>query len=395
MPGAPPPPPPPPPPPSESSESRGECVSQLRLKDRAEEQEARAGQPTLVPNGSLVLFKVMPPPDGFEPAGPEDITGSQALEALIEGPPEHLDLTLQCGRLLECGPMQMCPLPPPPESPVAPMLVVLSGQKDLSFWWDQETQLWVTGDQLLFLAPAILIPQEGQGRIHWACALQVEPESLPGLVEKLLAQGFRIRWRASAEAKWAAEGVQAAGAALASVMRAAASFTADGVRAAGEAARGSEVFESFPMEVAPEALEAAAATREASQAIAQAAGHLVSGISEAFGWAAAAIHDQMPAASERWHEDLRVLGQSSLTAGAEIWEAAKDSRSQLWTELTETSTDVIGTKFGSDAGTMARDSLQTVGHLMAVQSLTKPSVGLLLTRPEPQPRQEADCPTAY
>jgi hypothetical protein len=199
------------------------------------------------------------------------------------------------------------------------------------------------------------------------------------VVSELLGYGYSVRWTANAEARWAADGVNAAGSAISEVIKVGASVAAAGVKAAGEAVQRSEILAPEHMEMPAEAREVASAVRSATCTAAKVSGKAIDGLSSAIGWAARRISEQLPDVQEQWQEDVKVVGLSSLEAGASVWGALQEASTDFWKEVADTSAGVIGHKYGPEAGSTARDGMHAVGNVLEVKAyVSKRACGKIL-----------------
>eukprot|EP00928_Gymnodinium_smaydae_P071100 TRINITY_DN54777_c0_g1_i1.p1 TRINITY_DN54777_c0_g1~~TRINITY_DN54777_c0_g1_i1.p1 ORF type:complete len:538 (+),score=129.02 TRINITY_DN54777_c0_g1_i1:215-1828(+) len=237
--------------------------------------------------------------------------------------------------------------------------------------------------QLLFMLPRNAVehlPSNLAGALlsddsNLPCALHGDAASLAAVAALLLRCRYQVRRKAHAEAEWAARGIQGSGAAVASGIRRAASAAAWGVRSAGAvAARRSSAAGGYAggtpdgVEVPRELSAAASMSRSATRAAARGTGSLVRGLSSAVGWAACAVHDQLPNATETWHEDVKTVGKSSLGAGAQVWQALQDASAEFWGDVAETSAGLVRHRYGEEAGSVARDGLHAVGNVFEAQA---------------------------
>eukprot|EP00811_Abedinium_folium_P005556 NODE_15116_length_1067_cov_3.600000.p2 GENE.NODE_15116_length_1067_cov_3.600000~~NODE_15116_length_1067_cov_3.600000.p2 ORF type:complete len:129 (-),score=15.63 NODE_15116_length_1067_cov_3.600000:487-873(-) len=62
------------------------------------------------------------------------------------------------------------------------------------------------------------------------------------------------------------------------------------------------------------------------------------------------------------------VGASTISAGAVVYSAVEDATACLWRDVADTSADVIGYKYGEEAGTTARDGMHAVGNIYEIKA---------------------------
>jgi len=294
---------------------------------------------------------------------------------------------------LAVGTLRLIHLPPPPTKvDMDPFLLLVvdgdcgSSGGNFCFPCPSETLFYAHKQQLIFQVPdgtGISSPNSstaseasvGQG----ICAIIFEEHGIDEVLTQLHEHGCRVQWLARREACEAAVCMQIAGTALAGAIRHTGGALGWGIRSAGDIAKRSELLVPEQCEVPAEAREAASVVRGATRAAAKATGKVVDGVATAVGWAAGALNAQLPGCTEQWQEDTKVVGKSSLGAGAEVFQAFQDATALFWKDVADTSAGVIGHKYGTEAGVTARESMHAVGNAFEMKSyVSKKAVGALL-----------------
>lgn len=218
-----------------------------------------------------------------------------------------------------------------------------------------------------------------------ACSLSAAEDAIQKLVAKLQGRGFKVQRIANDGVTWAARGVESTGSFLASAIKAAGAAAGGGIRAAGAVAVGSGLLEPERVELPPSARGAAAGARGVTRSAAGLAGKALEAVVSGVGTAAATVGTSMPEPTEQWMVDTKVMGASSLRAGCQVWQALQDASTGFFKELADTSSDVIGHKYGSEARKAARDSMHAVGNVLEVKAaVSKTVVGVIVRKSSPQ-----------
>lgn len=213
------------------------------------------------------------------------------------------------------------------------------------------------------------------------CAMMAAQRPMRELVALLFEHGCKVRWTANERATWAARGVEKTGSVVASAIKAAAAFAGGSVRATGQAAKESGLLQREQVQLPQGAQGAAAGARSLTRAAAGLAGKALDGVASTIGVAAATARGSIPELEEQWMVDTKVVGASSMKAGGQVWQAFQDASAQFWKDFADTSSDVIGHKYGSEAEQVARDSMHAVGNALEVKTaISKKVVGVIAAK---------------
>merc|ERR1712107_262748 len=142
---------------------------------------------------------------------------------------------------------------------------------------------------------------------------------------------------------------------------------------ASKALRESGLIPVEECEVAEEIQEGVAVVQKGTLVAASVASKLANGIAWGAGWAAAKVHDVAhhelsKIKSEQWHEDAKTLAAASLDAGAGVVSSLMSAPCRAAGDIADASCEVIGHRYGEDAGAVARDGAQLVGNVLTVAS---------------------------
>lgn len=120
-------------------------------------------------------------------------------------------------------------------------------------------------------------------------------------------------------------------------------------------------------EVPGAAREVASGARVVSQSMASLAGDLAFHLASVVGHTAGQLCRELPANSARWHEDLRIIGRSSLKAGAEVFQAVEAATGHVALGVAETSAEAVGHSCGDDAKEVFQDTVFAVANVLEVK----------------------------
>jgi len=147
-----------------------------------------------------------------------------------------------------------------------------------------------------------------------------------------------------------------------------------GIRGATDYAKTSKLLEPTekPLQVPAAAKSGVSAMQDVSKTLVSAGGAAISGAASLAGSvagqvAAASAGSRLPASG--CMADAKHVGSSSLRAGIDVCMAVSDAADQLVQEVFNSSSEVVGHKFGDEAGATSREGFQVVGNLMAARSL--------------------------
>lgn len=186
--------------------------------------------------------------------------------------------------------------------------------------------------------------------------------------------GCEVIFHARTGALVAAELAQSAGSVLAGAITLASSGLGKGIRAAGDALRRSEVLgPERPVVVSQKTLRKTAKARQVTHDITTAAEITLSGITDIAAKGVAAVHQQLPSQTEQWQEDAKVVALSTASAGAEVWSALTKAATTVARDAAHASADVVGHKYGADAGETTRNGLFSVGNVLYTSSYASPA----------------------
>merc|ERR1712187_890195 len=78
-------------------------------------------------------------------------------------------------------------------------------------------------------------------------------------------------------------------------------------------------------------------------------------------------------------DDARYVGETSIRSGVQVFVALNDAADLIMQEALGSSADLVGHKFGEEAGKTTREGFHVVGNLMEAKSLaSKKAVGKTL-----------------
>ncbi|CAE7386624.1 CTTNBP2 [Symbiodinium sp. CCMP2592] len=223
--------------------------------------------------------------------------------------------------------------------------------------------------RLIFAAPQELVRQCALGTSaqsdFYFCAVLFSQAStgLEDVVTVLRQVGHDVSWVARTETRWAAESLEAGSRLLAGSILGVA-------QAATQSLKACDVRGMLPegrFEVPGAAREVASGARVVSQSMASLAGDLAFHLASAVGHTAGELCRELPANSERWHEDLRVIGRSSLKAGAEVFQAVEAATGHVALGVAETSAEAVGHSCGNDAKEVFQDTVFAVANVLEVK----------------------------
>lgn len=73
-------------------------------------------------------------------------------------------------------------------------------------------------------------------------------------------------------------------------------------------------------------------------------------------------------ASDKVPDSVKVVGETGIKAGMQVWTALQDAGDTLVAETCDTTADVVGYKYGEDAGATAREGMHVVGNVISVKN---------------------------
>ncbi|CAE7355609.1 CTTNBP2, partial [Symbiodinium sp. CCMP2456] len=242
-------------------------------------------------------------------------------------------------------------------------------QTSRRFLLPSSARILAASRRLIFGAPQELVRQCGLGTSaqseFYICAVLFSQASsgLEDVVAVLRQVGHDVNWVARTETRWAAESLEAGSRLLAGSILGVA-------QAATQSLKACDVRGMLPegrFEVPGAAREVASGARVVSQSMASLAGDLAFHLASVVGHTAGQLCRELPANSERWHEDLRVIGRSSLKAGAEVFQAVEAATGHVALGVAETSAEAVGHSCGDDAKEVFQDTVFAVANVLEVK----------------------------
>jgi len=221
------------------------------------------------------------------------------------------------------------------------------------------------------------------GRSGGICGLIADEgvETLRIIATQLGEFGCRLHWQPRPGARAAAQAIGFAGGAVAGGIDLAVGAVGGGFKAASKALRKSGMIESKEQEVPKIVREGAAVARAGTLMASQVAGKFAHGIAWGAGWAAGKVHEKATKEfhardfkSKQWHQDVKVLASASMEAGAGIFSSFAWSTYKVAGQVADAGCDLVGHRYGEEAGVVARDGIHCVGNALTVQALIAPPV---------------------
>lgn len=151
-----------------------------------------------------------------------------------------------------------------------------------------------------------------------------------------------------------------------------------GLRQATSAAKQSPLMEPTekPVAVPSAAKKGVSGARQVSRAALQIGTSVVTGAAQATGAVAGHMGNALVSMTSgengtqsRWVADAKHVGQSSLDAGVSVFLALNAAADNLTQESLGCSADLVGHKFGEEAGETTREGFHVVGNLMEAKNL--------------------------
>jgi len=192
---------------------------------------------------------------------------------------------------------------------------------------------------------------------------------------ELGAHGCHVRWSPTDAANMAADVARNTGVFVAGALELTGEAVGWSFRSLGGLAKKWSLVaprREGPAEVPATARQCISVARAGTQTLLGVTKNVLEGVSDAAGWAAEGAHDHMPACSQQWHEDVKVVGKASLESGVDIWTALLGTTIKVASDAADTSADLIGHRYGEDAAATSRDGLHVVGNVVRVVRSAEP-----------------------
>lgn len=221
----------------------------------------------------------------------------------------------------------------------------------------------------------VTFPAELDNRIY---GLEIgHSGGLQDLAEQLAAFGCTVQSHgkaASSSTNRAAGAVQQTGEAVASALTLASGVLAWGIKQAASTAKKSSLMVPTEKPVAVPAVvqQEVGYAREATHNVVMLSGMVVDSLAQTAGKMANHVGKCMqPKGTDgdsggKW-QDAQVVGKTTVEAGVNIFAALGTAMDQIVQSVADSSADLVGHKFGEEAGNTVRDGIHTGGNLMAAQ----------------------------
>jgi len=219
----------------------------------------------------------------------------------------------------------------------------------------------------------VTIPGE-EGILGVTCA---EAADVRQLAAELEACGCTVRRPPSANASAAASTARQAGDAVAGVIQLGAGALSWGMSQAKTAAQTSKLMapSEKPLEVPDVVKREAGYAREGTKNVVMLTGLFVSELTAVAKSVAESAGDKVGGGGGpkgAVAQDAQHVGQAGLQAGLTVFAALQDAADQLVRHAADSSADLVGHKFGEEAGDTARDGLHAVGNVLEARGALCP-----------------------
>lgn len=295
-------------------------------------------------------------------------------------------------RPLAIGTLRLISLPPlggtprlgqPRRKVERPLGFLLPGRgSPLNFLLPEETVFYLMEGCLVFEAPRGLLdnpcvlerpPSPGRDCTDFVGLAFEQPTCIELVAEIAAEHGYSVRWQAHSQANGAARGIDWLASLLAEGILGTARLTGYSLRATGRAVGASELLEGA---VAAGTTGATGSTarlpdssslsgvRTASESVASVATVAADSVTAGMGWLASRIAESLPDFTQQWQEDVRVVGRSGIGAGVKVLVAVTDATAHVFRECADTSTEVVGCRYGPAAACTTRDGFEVLGNTL-------------------------------